>query len=267
VKVKKNMDGKDRLKLEKELWGTGYQFVCGTDEVGRGSLFGSVCIAAVIFPSNSTEQELPKARDSKKLTLKQREKLYNEILEKALAVKVVWGSAERIDEINILQATLECMTQAIHEIEPAPDYCLVDGNQLPKNCTIPMQTVIKGDDKSLSIAAASIVAKVSRDRLMVEIVQEHPELEKYGIHKNMGYPATAHRTALTQHGPSPWHRSSFKWKPVDLTGPVPTKLDTGSIPVDDALEPTTVPNSQTSPVTGSADQPIVHYGTNLDFIC
>lgn len=207
----------NRLENETKLWNQGYRYILGTDECGRGSLIGPVCVAAVVFPMNSTEEELPKARDSKTLTPKQREKLYHEILEKAVAVKVVWGSAERIDEINILRATLECMTQAINEIQPQPDYCLIDGNQLPKNCTLPMKTVIKGDDRSLTIAAASIIAKVSRDKLMGQMVLEHPELEKYGIHTNMGYGSLQHRTALTQHGSTPWHRRSFKWKPVECT--------------------------------------------------
>lgn len=205
-----------RLSLETDLWRKGFQHVCGIDEVGCGSLFGPVCVAAVIFPAHSTEEELPKARDSKKLTLKQRERLYDEIMEKAAVVKVAWGSAKRIDQINILEATLECMAQAMRDIEPKPDYCLIDGNRLPKNCATPMQTVIKGDDKSLTIAAASIVAKVSRDRLMVAIVKDHPELEKYGIHQNMGYGSLMHRTALTRFGATHWHRNSFKWKRVDV---------------------------------------------------
>ncbi len=210
------MDSIDRLALEKALWKQGYINVIGTDEVGRGALYGPVCVAAVIFKANSTEAELPKAKDSKKLTPKRREILYNEIMEKALAVKVTWASAERVDEINILQATLECMTQAILEIDVKADYALIDGNQVPKNVPkdIPMQTVIKGDDRSLSIAAASIIAKVSRDRLMKEIVQEHPELAKYGIHENKGYGSVLHRKALTLYGSTPGHRQSFKWKPV-----------------------------------------------------
>lgn len=204
----------DRLVLEKNLWKQGYKWIAGCDEVGRGSLYGSVCTATVIFPANSTQEELPKVKDSKKLTPKQREKLYDEIMEKALAVKVTWGSAERIDEINVLEATLECMTQVINEIDVKPDYVLIDGDKLPKNCTIPMQTVIKGDDRSLTIAAASIIAKVSRDRLMKKLVQEDPELAKYGIHENMGYGSLMHRKALTLHGSTPGHRKSFKWKPV-----------------------------------------------------
>jgi len=214
-----------RLSLETELWRKGFRHVCGVDEVGRGSLFGPVCVAAVIFPAHSTEEELPKARDSKRLTHNQRERLYKEITDKAVAVEVAWGSAERIDQINILAATLECMARAIHDIETKPDYCLIDGNQVPKNCTMPTQTVIKGDDKSLTIAAASIVAKVSRDRLMVAIVKDHPELEKYAIHRNMGYGSLIHRTALTRFGATPWHRNSFKWKHVDVDGSATNFID------------------------------------------
>ncbi len=205
----------DRLLFEKLLWDEGYKYICGVDEVGRGCLYGSVCVAAVIFPANKTLEELPKVKDSKKLSPKQREKLYDEILEKALAVHVIFASAQEVDNVNILQATLSCMSKALDKIRPRPDYCLIDGNVMPQT-DIPGKTVIKGDDRSLTIAAASIIAKVSRDRQMVACVLANPALAKYGIDKNNGYGSLLHRQALTRYGPSEDHRRSFKWKSVVL---------------------------------------------------
>jgi ribonuclease HII len=220
------MSVENRLSFEQELWPK-YQLVCGLDEVGRGCLYGPVCVAAVIWPCNSTLSELPKVRDSKKLTMKQRETLYDQIMKSAVAVHVTYASAQEIDRINILQATLKCMTTALEELRPRPHYCLVDGNIMP-NTSVPGRTIVKGDDRSLSIAAASIIAKVSRDRLMIEAVRLNPSLAVYGIDHNMGYGSLDHRKALTMHGNTPDHRQSFKWKPVEGLN-CPVQVSNGTI--------------------------------------
>jgi len=233
----------NRLSFEQDLWAAGYQLVCGVDEVGRGCLYGPVCVAAVIWPCNSTLEQLPKVRDSKKLTMKQRELLYDQIIESALAVHVVYSSAQEIDKINILQATLKCMTTAMADIRPRPQYCLIDGNIMPKT-DIPGHSIIKGDDRSLSIAAASIIAKVSRDRMMIEAVRLNPSLAVYGIDHNMGYGSLDHRKALTVYGNTPDHRQSFKWKPVEgLNSPV---LQVSSSPVEGLNGPVVENNTEIS---------------------
>ena len=176
--------------------------IAGIDEVGRGPLFGPVAAAAVIL---DPETEILYLNDSKKLTEKRREALYDEIMEKALAVGVGMVSAARIDEINILQATYEAMREAISKLSPQPDFLLTDAVTIPR-VSIPQLPIIKGDAKSRTIAAASIIAKVTRDRLMQEYDALYPG---YGLAKNKGYGTAEHIEALRRLGPTPLHRRSF----------------------------------------------------------
>ncbi|MBR5578243.1 MAG: ribonuclease HII [Lachnospiraceae bacterium] len=200
-------------KLEEErkrtrlLWSyereySSYSSICGIDEVGRGPLAGPVVAGAVILPKDC---DILYINDSKKLSEKKREELYEEIMEKAVAVGIGYASPERIDEINILQATYEAMREAINNLSVAPDILLNDAVTIPKiECRqIP---IIKGDAKSISIGAASIIAKVTRDRLMTEYDKVFPE---YGFASNKGYGAVAHIEALKKYGPTPIHRRSF----------------------------------------------------------
>lgn len=179
-----------------------YTYICGIDEVGRGPLAGPVVAGAVILPKDC---DILYINDSKKLTAAKREELYDEIMEKAVAVGIGMVSPQRIDEINILQATYEAMRKAISKLEPAPDILLNDAVTIPE-VTIPQVPIIKGDAKSISIGAASIIAKVTRDRLMVEYDQILPE---YGFASNKGYGSAEHIAALKKYGPSPIHRRSF----------------------------------------------------------
>lgn len=176
--------------------------VCGIDEVGRGPLAGPVVAGAVILPSDCT---LLYINDSKKLSAKKREELYPQIMEQALAVGIGMVGPERIDEINILQATYEAMRQAIQNLSVKPDILLNDAVTIP-DVEIRQIPIIKGDAKSISIAAASIVAKVTRDRLMAQYHELYPQ---YGFASNMGYGAAAHIEALKTYGPTPIHRRSF----------------------------------------------------------
>lgn len=176
--------------------------VCGIDEVGRGPLAGPVVAGAVILPM---DEEILYLNDSKQLSAKKREELYAVIMDKALAVGLGCVSPERIDEINILQATYEAMRQAIDKLSCQPGMLLNDAVTIP-GVVIPQTPIIKGDAKSVSIAAASIVAKVTRDRMMVEYDQNFPE---YGFSSNKGYGSAAHIAALRRYGPSPIHRRSF----------------------------------------------------------
>ena len=177
-------------------------YLCGIDEVGRGPLAGPVVAGAVILPKDC---DILYINDSKKLTAVKREELYDEIMEKAVAAGIGMVSPQRIDEINILQATYEAMRKAISKLEPAPDILLNDAVTIPE-VTIPQVPIIKGDAKSISIGAASIIAKVTRDRLMVEYDQILPE---YGFASNKGYGSAEHIAALKKYGPSPIHRRSF----------------------------------------------------------
>lgn len=192
--------------------------VAGVDEVGRGCIYGPVVVAAVVFPPGAEEADLPPCRDSKKLSAKKREELYEKIYKSAAGVSVAVGTAAEIDERNILNVTLECFSKAVKGLPPAcyPDVALIDGNQTPDVSRhgwpedVKAVTVIKGDDSSLSIAAASIVAKVTRDRMMAEAASEDPALETiYGIAKNKGYPTPAHKAAVKLHGHTHQHRKSF----------------------------------------------------------
>ena len=179
-----------------------YTYICGIDEVGRGPLAGPVVAGAVILPKDC---DILYINDSKKLTAAKREELYDEIMEKAVAAGIGMVSPQRIDEINILQATYEAMREAISKLEPAPDILLNDAVTIPE-VTIPQVPIIKGDAKSISIGAASIVAKVTRDRLMVEYDKVLPQ---YGFASNKGYGSAEHIRALQEAGPSPIHRASF----------------------------------------------------------
>ena len=179
-----------------------YTYVCGIDEVGRGPLAGPVVAGAVILPKDC---DILYINDSKQLSEKKREELYDIIMEKAVGVAVGYASVERIDEINILQATFEAMREAISKLPVSPDILLNDAVTIPQ-VTIPQVPIIKGDAKSISIGAASIIAKVTRDRLMVEYDSVFPE---YGFASNKGYGSAAHIEAIKKIGPCPIHRRTF----------------------------------------------------------
>lgn len=179
-----------------------YQYICGVDEVGRGPLAGPVVAGAVILPKDCSLLYL---NDSKQLSEKKREELYDKIMEEAVAAAVGEASPARIDEINILQADYEAMRQAISKLSAKPDLLLNDAVKIP-GVDIKQVDIIKGDAKSASIAAASIIAKVTRDRMMVEYDKQYPE---YGFASNKGYGSAAHIEALKKYGPTPIHRRSF----------------------------------------------------------
>ena len=179
-----------------------YTYICGIDEVGRGPLAGPVVAGAVILPKDC---DILYINDSKKLTAAKREELYDEIMEKAVAAGIGMVSPQRIDEINILQATYEAMREAISKLEPAPDILLNDAVTIP-GVDIRQVPIIKGDAKSISIGAASIIAKVTRDRMMVEYAKIMPE---YGFADNKGYGSAAHIAAIKEYGPTPIHRRTF----------------------------------------------------------
>lgn len=192
----------DMWKIEGEFFDKGYHVICGVDEAGRGPLAGPVCAAAVILPANL---EIPGLNDSKKLTDKRRRELFPIIQEKALAYGIGLADHKEIDEINILQATFLAMERAISQLGIRPDMALIDGNRA-KDFGIPVQTVVKGDSLSASIAAASILAKVTRDDIMLELAKKYPE---YGFEVHKGYGTKAHYEKLTAFGPSEIHRMTF----------------------------------------------------------
>ena len=177
-------------------------FIIGTDEAGRGPLAGPVCAAAVILPANI---EIPGLNDSKKLSDKRRRELMPVIKECALAYGIAFATEEEIDSINILQATFLAMERAISQLSIKPGLALIDGNR-EKDFDIPVKTVIHGDSLSASIAAASVLAKVTRDDLMMEMAEKYPQ---YGFDIHKGYGTKAHYDALMQHGPCPIHRTTF----------------------------------------------------------
>lgn len=182
---------------------SGYKLICGVDEAGRGPLAGPVCAAAVILPQTC---EIEGLNDSKKLTEAKREKLYDVIVENAVAWSVAFGSVEEIEQYNILNATFLAMNRAIEGLNVKPDFALIDGNRVPTEIAVPCRTVVKGDSKSCSVAAASILAKVTRDRLLLQYAKEYPE---YGFEKHKGYGTAAHYEAIRQYGVTPVHRLSF----------------------------------------------------------
>ena len=190
-------------KFEQEAFSEGFETVCGIDEAGRGPLAGPVCAAAVILPKNL---EIEGLNDSKKLTDKRRRELYDVIVGEALAYGIAFANEKEIDEINILQATFLAMKRAAEQLNVKPDLALVDGNRVPDLGDIPVKTIIKGDSLSASIAAASILAKVTRDRLMEEMDEKYP-VYGFGVHK--GYGTKAHYAALIENGPCDIHRRTF----------------------------------------------------------
>lgn len=181
----------------------GYKVICGVDEAGRGPLAGPVYAAAVVLPLGL---EIEGLNDSKKLSEKKREALFDVICEKAVDYSIGIATEEEIDEINILNATFLAMHRAVEGLKTRPDYALIDGNQYPKIPFVTEETVIKGDAKSMSIAAASILAKVSRDRFMLEKAKEYPQ---YEFEKHKGYGTKLHYEKIIEFGPSPIHRRSF----------------------------------------------------------
>ena len=189
-------------ELEERCWAQGRSLVCGADEAGAGPLAGPVYAAAVILPRHL---ELMWLNDSKQVTPKRREALFEEIKAQAVAWSVASVDEGTIDDINILNARLLAMERAIRALEPAPDYALIDGNR-DKGITLPHETAVKGDSRSASIAAASILAKVSRDRYMEEMARQYPE---YRFERHKGYPTKLHYEMLKKYGPSPIHRRSF----------------------------------------------------------
>ena len=192
----------DMWKLEEELFAQGYTAVCGVDEAGRGPLAGPVCAAAVILPKNL---EIPGLDDSKKLSDKRRRELFPIIQQQAIAYGIGFASHEEIDEINILQATFLAMKRALAAMEIKADFALIDGNR-ETDFGLPVKTVVKGDSLSTNIAAASVLAKVSRDDLMEAMAKEYPQ---YGFEIHKGYGTKAHYEALRTYGPCPIHRMSF----------------------------------------------------------
>lgn len=193
---------------EQNALNKGYNTVCGIDEAGRGPLAGPVYAAAVILPIGL---EIEGLNDSKKLSEKKREALFDIICEKAVAYSIGIATEKEIDEINILNATFLAMNRAVEGLSLKPDYALVDGNRHP-GLSIPDETIVKGDGKSMSVAAASIIAKVSRDRFMLKIAEEYPE---YCFEKHKGYGTALHYEMIEKFGVSPVHRKSFLKKVLE----------------------------------------------------
>ena len=189
-------------EYENDCYARGYHLVCGVDEAGRGPLAGPVCAAAVILPPNL---EIPGLNDSKKLSDKKRRELFPLIQEKALAYGIAFADHKEIDEINILQATYLAMERAIAQLAVKPDIALIDGNRA-RDFGLPVQTIVHGDSLSASIAAASVLAKVTRDDLMQKMAEEYPG---YGFEIHKGYGTKAHYAALQELGPCPIHRMTF----------------------------------------------------------
>ena len=195
----------DLWQLESDLHAQGYGTLCGVDEAGAGPLAGRVYAAGVIRPLGGHH---PYLNDSKRVTPRRRDLLYEAITQEALAWSVAWAEPEEIDAINILQARMLAMERAIQGLSIPPDLALIDGNR-SQGITAPNQTVVKGDSKSASIAAASILAKVCRDRHMVEMDRQYPQ---YGFAQHKGYPTKLHYERLRQYGPCPIHRKTFLTK-------------------------------------------------------
>jgi ribonuclease HII len=188
--------------LENEIYDSGLSPLCGVDEAGRGPLAGPVCAAAVILPRGA---EIEGLNDSKKLSEKRREALFDEIVSRAIAYGVAFATVEEIEEKNILEATFLAMNRAIAQLSVSPALALIDGNR-NKGIAVPSRCVIGGDGKCADIAAASILAKVTRDRYMLEMARKYPQ---YGFEKHKGYGTAAHYAAIRAYGPSPIHRMSF----------------------------------------------------------
>lgn len=192
--------------FEKEKIGSGFNIVAGVDEAGRGPLAGPVCAAAVILP---TDCEIEGLDDSKKISEKKRERLYNVIIEKAVSYSIQLVDNSVIDDVNILNATYIAMTNAVNNLDIKPDFVLIDGNRQPPELKISSEAIVKGDSKSMSIAAASILAKVTRDRFMIELAKKYPE---YEFERHKGYGTKLHREKLIEFGPCEIHRRTFLGK-------------------------------------------------------
>lgn len=190
----------------------GFKMICGVDEAGRGPLAGPVCAAAVILPQDAVIEGL---NDSKKLSEKKREKLYDVIVEKAVAYSIATASVEEIEEYNILNATFLAMNRAINSLPQKADYAIIDGDKKPKGITVECEAVVKGDSKSMSVAAASILAKVTRDRMMCEYGEKYPV---YGFAEHKGYGTKKHREAIIKYGACDIHRPSFLKKIYEKQG-------------------------------------------------
>lgn len=192
----------DLWELENQIYAEGYVTLCGVDEAGRGPLAGPVCAAAVTLPQGLA---LPGLNDSKRLTERQREALYDQIVEQALSFGIAFATVEEIERLNILGATYLAMNRAIEALDPPPELALIDGNR-SAGIDVPNRCIVKGDGRCADIAAASILAKVTRDRYMTELAAQYPE---YGFERHKGYGTKAHYAALRTYGPCPIHRPSF----------------------------------------------------------
>ena len=196
------MSEENMWAYENELLADGYELICGVDEAGRGPLAGPVCAAAVILPPHV---DIPGLNDSKKLSDKKRRELFPLIQEKAIAYAIAFSDEKEIDDVNILQATFLAMQRAVSQLSVQPDYILVDGNRMP-NLSAPAKAVVKGDSLSASIAAASVLAKVTRDDWMLKMATQYPA---YGFEIHKGYGTKAHYAALSDNGPCEIHRMTF----------------------------------------------------------
>lgn len=190
------------FKLENDLWAQGYRLICGTDEAGRGCLCGPVCAAAVILPKDYYHEKL---NDSKKISPKTRDILFDHITQNAVSYGIAFASVEEIEQLNILNAALLAMRRAITKLEPPPDFTLIDGN-VSRGFSGNFQTVVHGDAISPNIAAASVLAKVSRDRLLMEMDAHYPE---YQLARHKGYATKLHKELLLKYGPNEIYRPSF----------------------------------------------------------
>ena len=188
--------------LENQIYDEGFTLLCGVDEAGRGPLAGPVCAAAVILPRGLVIEGL---NDSKKLSEKRREELYDVIRGECISCGVAFATVEEIETLNILEATFLAMNRALEQLSPVPELALIDGNRT-KGIALPSRAVIKGDAKCADIAAASVLAKVTRDRYMLQMAEQYPQ---YGFEQHKGYGTKQHYAALLQYGPSPIHRMSF----------------------------------------------------------
>ncbi len=204
--------GDDKLRFERDLWRKGVRSVAGVDEAGRGPLAGPVVAAAVVFPQ---EFFLPGVDDSKRLTADRREELFEQILACASGVGIGIVGHEVIDRLNILHATYQAMHAAVQSLPVPPDHLLIDGNRFDGG-VLPYSTIVQGDARSLCIGAASIIAKVTRDRLMKEFDLQYPG---YGFAVHKGYGTPSHREAIGRLGPCPIHRRSFRLLPAEETAP------------------------------------------------
>lgn len=196
------MSQENLWEFEEKYYAQGLQLVCGVDEAGRGPLAGPVCAAAVILPRNV---EIPGLNDSKKLSDKRRRELMPIIKENAIAYGIAFADEKEIDQINILQATFLAMERAVSQLSVKPEVLLIDGNR-EKDFGIPVETIVKGDSRSASIAAASVLAKVTRDDYLLQMAQAYPQ---YGFEIHKGYGTKAHYAAIEEHGPCPIHRMTF----------------------------------------------------------